>query len=102
MADTDEEQSVALEPEQREQGDDDTEAASERRAVRAREQVDERLAAGLTRSEEARRRGEEDELAWAAEEDVEAHAERLELAAKEEQERQGRPSRAEVRAPATA
>jgi hypothetical protein len=102
MADTDEEQSVALDPEQREQGDDDTEAASERRAVRAREQTDERLAAGLTRSEEARRRAEEDELARAAEEDAEAHAERLELAAKEEQERQELRSRDELLAKASA
>jgi hypothetical protein len=72
MADTDDDQTVALEPDQHLQGDDDTEAAGERRD-RTSERDDERLAAvvGLTPEGEAARR-EEERQERLAEEDVEA------------------------------
>jgi len=86
MADT--EETVELDLEQREQADGDTEAAGERRAVRARERADERPAGGLAPEEEADRREREDEQARADEEEEVEHAraEDLELAANDEQE----------------
>src|SRR5262249_54995084 len=83
MADTDDDQTVELEPKQHVQGEDDpTEAASERRATRAQERDgEERLAAvvGLTPEEAAaRRQAERDERL--ATEEVEAAAVEDEIA----------------------
>lgn len=85
MPDTDDDQSVELDPVQRESGDDDTEAARERRAAQARAEADRRVVADLTVDEDVEHRAEEQAL-LVEEEDEAAHAERLELAAKEQQE----------------
>jgi hypothetical protein len=78
MADTDDEQTVALEPDQREQGDDDSaEAASERRGAGKWVRDGERPAAVLTPEEQA---------AILEEEEDELRKEELELAAREERE----------------
>lgn len=88
MADTDDEQTVALEPDQREQGEDDSpQALSERRRAGERERRDERPAAVLTPEEEAALR--EEELEEVSEEEVE-------LAAREERELEERRSRREL------
>jgi len=77
MADTDDEQTLALEPDQREQGEDDSaEAASERRGAGMWVRDAERPAAVLTPEEQAALLDEEEEL---REDD-------LELAAREERE----------------
>ncbi|RZT14639.1 hypothetical protein EV649_5414 [Kribbella sp. VKM Ac-2569] len=95
MPDTDDDQSVELEPEQREQGDDDTEAARERRAAQARTEADKHPTHDLA-EEEAERQEAEDEQAR-QEEDAEARAEQLdERAAKEQQELTERRSREEL------
>ncbi|WP_329004477.1 hypothetical protein OHA18_13890 [Kribbella sp. NBC_00709] len=86
MPDTDDDQSVELDPVQREQGDDDTEAASERRATKARAQADRRAVAGLTADEDVERHTEDVEQARRDEEDEAAHAERLELTTKDQQQ----------------
>jgi hypothetical protein len=75
MPDTDDDQSVELVPDQREQGDDDTEAAQERRAARARAEAGRHPAHDLTAAT-AERRDEED-LEARREEDAAARAERL-------------------------
>ncbi|TDW80898.1 hypothetical protein [Kribbella sp. VKM Ac-2566] len=94
MPDTDDDQSVELEPDQREQGDDDTEAARERKAAQARAEADRHPTHDL--AEEAERRDEADEQAR-QEEDAEARAEELdERAAKEQQELTERRSREEL------
>jgi hypothetical protein len=85
MPDTDDDQSVELDPVQREQGDDDTEAARERRAVQARAEADRQVVADLTLDEDVERRVEQ-EQALVEEQDEAARAERLELATKEQQE----------------
>jgi hypothetical protein len=96
MPDTDDDQSVELVPDQREQGDDDTEAASERRAAQARSEADKHPTHDLA-DEEAELREEEDELARADEEDAEARAEQLdERVAKDQQELAERRSREEL------
>lgn len=76
MADTDDEQTIALEPNHA-QGDDDTWAASERHGARASKRDGERPAAvvGLTPEEEEARRQEELD---------QARNERIELAARDE------------------
>ncbi|TCC15688.1 hypothetical protein [Kribbella speibonae] len=95
MPDTDDDQSVELVPDQREQGDDDTEAASERRAAQARAEADKLPTHDLAK-EEAERRDEDDELAQ-EEEDAEARAEQLdERALKDQQEITERRSREEL------
>ncbi|MFI5691384.1 hypothetical protein ACIA58_06055 [Kribbella sp. NPDC051586] len=86
MPDTDDDQSVELDPVQREQGDDDTEAASERRATRARAESDRHAVADLTADEDVERRADEEHALQVEEEDEAAHAERLELAAAEQHE----------------
>jgi hypothetical protein len=89
MADTDDEQTVALEPDQREQGEDDSaEAAGERRG--AGKWVRERPAAVLTPEEQAARREEEELL----------EEEEIELAARDERELAEIRHRREVRAAA--
>ncbi|MER7246782.1 hypothetical protein [Kribbella sp. NPDC000426] len=85
MPDTDDDHDVELDPVQRE-SDDDTEAGRERRAAQARAEADRRLVADLTADEDVERRAEEVEQARLDEEDEAAHAERLELAAKDQQE----------------
>ncbi|MFC6158116.1 hypothetical protein [Kribbella jiaozuonensis] len=85
MPDTDD-QSVELDPVQRESGDDDTEGHRERRAAQARAEADRRVVADLTADEDVERHTEEVEQARLDEEDEAAHAERLELAAKDQQE----------------
>jgi hypothetical protein len=85
MPDTDDDQSVELDPVQRESGDDDTEAARERRAAQARAEADRRPIADLTAEEDAERRADED-VEVRLEEDEAARTEQLELAAKDEQE----------------
>lgn len=87
MADTDDEQNAALEPDQHLQGDDDPEALNERRGAGRWVRDNERPAAVLT-PEEARR--EQEEL------EDELHEERVELAAKDEQERQDIRRRGEI------
>ena len=79
MADTDDDQTVELEPEQHLRGDDDTEAASERRAASPREREDEERTAavvGLTPEEAAARREEERDERLAEELDQD-HADEL-------------------------
>ncbi|MEU8222979.1 hypothetical protein [Kribbella sp. NPDC048915] len=76
MPDTDDDQSVELVPDQREQGDDDTEAARERRAAQARAEAGKHPLHDLA-AEDAERRDEED-LAVRREEDDAVRAERLE------------------------
>jgi hypothetical protein len=88
MPDTDDDQSVELDPVQRESGDDDTEAARERRAAQARAEADRRPIADLTAEEDAERRAAEDVQVRLAEEDEAVRAEQLELATNEEQELQ--------------
>ncbi|TCC43375.1 hypothetical protein [Kribbella sindirgiensis] len=83
MPDTDDDQSVELVPDQREQGDDDTEAASERRAAQARAEADKFPTHDLA-EELAEREDAEDEQAL-LDEEAEARNDRLELAAKDEQ-----------------
>ncbi|WP_350280063.1 hypothetical protein [Kribbella sp. HUAS MG21] len=85
MPDTDDDQSVELVPDQREQGDDDTEAARERRTAQARAEADNDLSRNLAESD-AERRAEEDEDLRQDEEDQEARAERIEQAVKDQQE----------------
>lgn len=110
MADTDDDQTVALEPDQHVQGDDDTEAAGERRAARVRKHADEHAAAavGLTAEEEAAR-AEEERAERLEEELTEARAEELEearenedidLAARDQQELEELRQRRELRAAA--
>ncbi|TCC11664.1 hypothetical protein [Kribbella soli] len=95
MPDTDDDQSVELVPDQREQGDDDTEAASERRAAQARTQADKNPTHDLA-EEEAERQEEADEKAR-LDEDAEARAEELEeRAAKDQQALEERRSREEL------
>ncbi|MGW6197456.1 hypothetical protein ACWF0M_15035 [Kribbella sp. NPDC055110] len=95
MPDTDDDQSVELVPDQREQGDDDTEAASERRAAQARTQADKYPTHDLA-EQEAERQEAEDEQAR-QEEDADARAERLdERAHKDQQELDERRSREEL------
>ncbi|WP_410786718.1 hypothetical protein [Kribbella sp. C-35] len=95
MPDTDDDQSVELVPDQREQGDDDTEAASERRAARARTQADKNPIHDLA-EEKAERQEAEDEQAR-LDEDAEARAEKLdERAAKDQQVLDERRSREEL------
>jgi len=77
MPDTDDDQSVELEPDQRAQGDDDTEAARERRAAQARAEAGSRPTHDLA-EEEAAREDEEDLRERRDQEDAEARAERLE------------------------
>jgi hypothetical protein len=86
MPDTDDDQSVELDPVQRESGDDDTEAARERRAAQARAEAGRRPIADLTAEADAERRAEEELHVRLEEEEEAAHAERLERAADEEQE----------------
>ncbi|NIK55573.1 hypothetical protein [Kribbella shirazensis] len=86
MPDTDDDQSVELEPDQREQGDDDTEAARERRAAQARAEAGKDLSTDVTESDAERRAEEDEQLRLDEEEDQEARAERLELARKDQQE----------------
>ncbi|GAB2638175.1 hypothetical protein [Kribbella swartbergensis] len=89
MADTDDEQTVALEPDQREQGDDDSpEALSERRGAGKWVRDGEHPAGVLTPEEEAALRDEE-EL-------EELHEEEIELDAQEERELQEVRHRREV------
>ncbi|MEV5960556.1 hypothetical protein AB0L70_02255 [Kribbella sp. NPDC051952] len=78
MPDTDDDPNVALELDQYEQGEDDTESASERRARALRRQPDERLAAvtGLTREEDEARRQAELDAAHATERELSAEDER--------------------------
>ncbi|MFD7153167.1 hypothetical protein ACFV9C_01125 [Kribbella sp. NPDC059898] len=84
MPDTDDDLSVELDPVQREQGDDDTEAARERRAAKARAQADKFPTHDL--DDEARKHlDEEDEQARLDAEDATARSEEIELAAKDEQ-----------------
>ncbi|WP_432884504.1 hypothetical protein ACQPYH_44005 [Kribbella sp. CA-245084] len=85
MPDTDDDQSVELDPVQRESGDDDTEAARERRAAQARAEADRRPIADLTAEEDAERRAEQEVQVRLEEEDA-AHAERIELATKDQHE----------------
>jgi hypothetical protein len=86
MPDTDDDQSVELDPVQRESGDDDTEAARERRAAHARAEADRRPIADLTAEADLERRAEEELHVRLEEEDEAAHAERLERAADDQQE----------------
>lgn len=96
MPDTDDDQSVELVPDQREQGDDDTEAASERRAAQARTEAGKHPTHDLA-EEDAERRDEEELQARLDQEDAAARAERLEeRATKEQQELTERRSREEV------
>ena len=96
MPDTDDDQSVELVPDQREQGDDDTEAASERRAAKARSEAGKHPTHDLA-EEDAERREEADEQARDDEADADARAEQIdERAAKDEQELAERRSREEV------
>lgn len=84
MPDTDDDQSVELDPVQREQGDDDTEAARERRAAKARAEADKNPTHDL--DDEARKRVEEaDEQVHLDDEDAAARNEEIEAAAKEQQ-----------------
>ncbi|WP_371405997.1 hypothetical protein OHA10_10540 [Kribbella sp. NBC_00662] len=85
MPDTDDDQSVELDPAQ-ESGDDETEGRRERRAAQARAEADRRVVADLTADEDVERRTEEVEQARLEEEDEAARAERLELAVKDQQE----------------
>lgn len=85
MPDTDDDQSVELVPDQREQGDDDTEAARERRAAQARAQADRNPTHDLA-DETRKRLDADDEQARHDDEDLAAESERLELAAKDQQE----------------
>jgi hypothetical protein len=84
MPDTPDDPLVELVPEQR--ADDDTEAASERHAAKARAEADQDPTHDLA-EEAAKLRAEEDEQARLNEADEAAHAERVELAAKDELER---------------
>lgn len=96
MPDTDDEQSVELTPEQREQGDDDTEGTRERRAARARSEADVELSRDLAESD-AKRRAEEDEESRQDEEDLEARAEeRIEQAVKDQQQLDERRDREQL------
>ncbi|HZX08970.1 hypothetical protein [Kribbella sp.] len=84
MPDTDDDLSVELDPVQREQGDDDTEAARERRAAKARAQADKFPTHDL--DDEARTKLDElDEQTRLDAEDLAARAEEIELATKDEQ-----------------
>src|SRR5438093_6486691 len=88
MADTDDEQTVALELDQREQGEDDSaEAASERRGAGKWVRHAERPAAVLTPEEQA---------ALLEEEEEELREDDLELAARDERELEERRHRREV------
>jgi hypothetical protein len=84
MPDTDDDQSVELEPDQRAQGDDDTEAARERRAAQARAEAGRHPTHDLA-AEEAEREDEEDLRARRDEEDEAARSERLEERAADDQ-----------------
>lgn len=84
MPDTDDDQSVELDPAQ-ESNDDETEGHHERRAAQARTEADRRVVADLTADEDVERRTEQIEQARLEKEDEAAHAERLELAAKDQQ-----------------
>ncbi|MEU4294860.1 hypothetical protein AB0E63_42115 [Kribbella sp. NPDC026596] len=88
MADTDDEQTIALEPDQHVQGDDDTEAAGERRGARAWERDGERpdAVAGLTPEEEASRRQEELDEVHDEEDLAQARTEAIELDALDERQ----------------
>lgn len=86
MPDTEDDQSVELVPDQREQGDDDTEAARERRAARARAEADRDPTHGL--ADEAKQRLDEDAEQADLDEEAQAREERLELAAKDQQTRE--------------
>jgi hypothetical protein len=96
MPDTDDDQSVELEPDQREQGDDDTEAARERRAAQARAEADNDLSRDLAESD-AERRAEEDEQLRQDEADEEVRAERIEQAVKDQQELDERRDREQLK-----
>ncbi|WP_427887424.1 hypothetical protein ACQHIV_31175 [Kribbella sp. GL6] len=95
MPDTDDDLSVELDPVQREQGDDDTEAARERRAAKARAQADKFPTHDL--DDEARKHlDEEDAEARLDEEDAAARSEEIELASKDQQALEEHRLRGEV------
>jgi hypothetical protein len=84
MPDTDDDQSVDLDLVQREQGDDDTEGARERRAAKARAEADKDPTHDL--DDEARKHLEEaDEQVQLDDEDAAARNEEIEAAAKDQQ-----------------
>ncbi|MGZ0149954.1 hypothetical protein ACXJJ3_23035 [Kribbella sp. WER1] len=85
MPDTDDDLSVELDPVQREQGDDDTEAARERRAAKARAEADRNPTHDLD-DETRKHLDEEAEHAHLDdEEEAAARAEEIELATKDQQ-----------------
>ncbi|MET9270388.1 hypothetical protein [Kribbella sp. NPDC003557] len=95
MPDTDDDQSVELEPDQRAQGDDDTEAARERRAAQARAKAGKHPTHDL--AEEASERRDEDDERAQRDKDAAASAEQLdERVAKDQQELTERRSREEL------
>ncbi|MFF0339270.1 hypothetical protein [Kribbella sp. NPDC004875] len=95
MPDTDDGKSESLELDQREQGDDDTEAASERRAARARAEAAKSPTHDLA-EDAAERRAEEEVQARHDAEDEAARAEELDLDALDEKERDELRDRADM------
>ncbi|GAA2836610.1 hypothetical protein [Kribbella solani] len=86
MPDTDDDQFVSLDPAQQEQGDDDTEAASERRATRERQAARARAEANQRPAADRTRLDAEEEQERLDEEADESREDELELIAGEEAE----------------
>ncbi|MGW7681255.1 hypothetical protein ACWGID_10975 [Kribbella sp. NPDC054772] len=96
MPDTDDGTSESLELDQREQGDDDTEAASQRRATRLRTEAANSPTHDLAEEDAAERRAEEEVQARHDAEDEVARAEQLDLDAADEQAREELRNRTDV------